>query len=56
MEPFGKYFLLERLNASAMSEVYKAKTVGVEGFEKIVAIKRILPAASEAGDVRRRAS
>src|SRR5256885_2727730 len=30
-----------------MAEVYKAKTVGVEGFEKIVAIKRILPAVAE---------
>jgi serine/threonine protein kinase len=48
VEAFGKYFLLERLNASAMAEVYKAKTVGVEGFEKIVAIKRVLPAAGEA--------
>ena len=47
MTPFGKYFLLEQLNASAMAEVYKAKTVGIEGFEKIVAIKRIKPAADE---------
>src|SRR5437868_6920411 len=33
-----------------MAEVYKAKTVGVEGFEKIVAIKRILPAVAEDED------
>src|SRR5216684_2814048 len=33
-----------------MSEVYKAKTVGVEGFEKIVAIKRILPSVAEDED------
>lgn len=29
-----------------MAEVFKARTVGVEGFEKIVAIKRILPAVA----------
>jgi eukaryotic-like serine/threonine-protein kinase len=29
-----------------MAEVFKAKTVGVEGFEKVVAIKRILPAVA----------
>ncbi len=44
---FGKYFLLERINVGGMAEVYKAKTVGVEGFEKIVAIKRILPSVAE---------
>ena len=30
-----------------MAEVFKAKAFGVEGFEKIVAIKRILPTMSE---------
>ncbi|HUJ27297.1 MAG TPA: serine/threonine-protein kinase, partial [Myxococcales bacterium] len=45
--PFGKYFLLDRINVGGMAEVYKAKTVGVEGFEKIVAIKRILPSVAE---------
>jgi serine/threonine protein kinase len=44
---FGKYILLERINVGGMAEVYKAKTVGVEGFEKIVAIKRILPSVAE---------
>ena len=45
--PFGKYYLLERINVGGMAEVFKAKTVGVEGFEKIVAIKRILPSVAE---------
>ncbi len=40
---FGKYTLLERINVGGMAEVYKAKSYGVEGFEKMVAIKRILP-------------
>ena len=47
LTPFGKYFLLERINVGGMAEVYKAKTVGVEGFEKLVAIKRILPSVAE---------
>jgi len=45
--PFGKYFLLERVNVGGMAEVYKAKAVGVEGFERIVAVKRILPSIAE---------
>lgn len=40
---FGKYLLLERVNVGGMAEVFKAKTFGVAGFERIVAIKRILP-------------
>ena len=40
---FGKYQLLERLAQGGMAEVYKAKAYGVEGFEKILVIKRILP-------------
>lgn len=42
--PFGKYHLLERVNVGGMAEVYRAKLIGVEGFEKQLAIKRILPA------------
>jgi serine/threonine protein kinase len=45
--PFGKYYLLERINVGGMAEVFKAKVVGVEGFERIVALKRILPNIAE---------
>lgn len=45
--PFGKYLLLERISVGGMAEVYKAKAFGVEGFEKILAIKRILPTIAE---------
>ncbi|MFT3922502.1 MAG: protein kinase [Myxococcales bacterium] len=41
--PFGKYYLLDRINAGGMAEVFRAKAFGVEGFERIVAVKRILP-------------
>jgi len=45
--PFGKYTLLERINVGGMAEVFKAKTFGVEGFERLVAVKRILPNIAE---------
>src|SRR5438105_1115854 len=45
--PFGKYLLLERISVGGMAEVFKAKSFGVEGFEKILAIKRILPTMAE---------
>ncbi len=44
---YGKYFLLELINVGGMAEVFKAKMFGVEGFEKIVAIKKILPEIAE---------
>ena len=47
---FGKYYLLELIAQGGMAEVYKAKMFGVEGFEKIVAIKKILQEISEDGD------
>jgi serine/threonine protein kinase len=45
--PFGKYYLLERVNVGGMAEVFKAKATGVEGFERMVAVKRILPSIAE---------
>jgi TonB family protein len=40
---FGRYQLLEKIGAGGMAEVYKARMRGEHGFEKIVAIKRIVP-------------
>lgn len=40
---FGKYELLQKIGAGGMAEVFKAKLTGEHGFEKLVAIKRILP-------------
>lgn len=47
MESFGKYLLLEKLAAGGMAEVYLAKSIGANGINKFVAIKRILPQYSE---------
>jgi eukaryotic-like serine/threonine-protein kinase len=44
---FGPYLLLERVSVGGMAEVYKAKEYGVEGFERTVAVKRILPHVAE---------
>src|SRR5450830_705268 len=40
---FGRYQLLQKIGAGGMAEVYKARMRGEQGFEKIVAIKRIVP-------------
>src|SRR6476620_6544714 len=45
--PFGKYYLLERINVGGMAEVFRAKAFGVEGFERLIAVKRILPNIAE---------
>lgn len=45
--PFGQYYLLERINVGGMAEVYKAKAFGEEGFERILAVKKILASIAE---------
>jgi eukaryotic-like serine/threonine-protein kinase len=44
---FGKFFLLQRLAVGGMAEIYRAKVVGAAGFEKELALKRILPSRSQ---------
>jgi serine/threonine protein kinase len=44
---FGKYLLLSRIAQGGMAELYQAKLIGDEGFEKLIAIKKILPHLSE---------
>ena len=46
-DSYGPYQLLDRIAVGGMAEVFKAKRSGVEGFEKIVAVKRILPHLSD---------
>lgn len=45
-ELFGKFFLLQRLGAGGMAEIFRAKTAGAGGFEKELVVKRILPSLS----------
>ncbi len=44
---YGPYLMLRREATGGMAEVWRAKRSGVEGFEKIVAVKRILPHLSD---------
>jgi eukaryotic-like serine/threonine-protein kinase len=44
---FGQYELRELIAVGGMAEVYKGRVAGAEGFEKLVAIKRILPDLAE---------
>lgn len=45
--PQQRYKVLEKVAAGGMAEVYRAESAGLEGFKKIVAIKRVLPHLSE---------
>jgi TonB family protein len=47
---FGQYILLEKIATGGMAEVWKARMRGVEGFQKTVAIKKILPHLSDNED------
>ena len=38
-----RYQILDKLDAGGMAEIYRAKAITLDGFEKAVAIKRILP-------------
>jgi serine/threonine protein kinase len=44
---FGKYELVRRIAAGGMAEVFAARMTSVGGFEKMVALKRILPELAE---------
>jgi TonB family protein len=47
---FGQYVLLDKIATGGMAEVWKARMRGVEGFQKTVAIKKILPHLSDNQD------
>jgi hypothetical protein len=39
---FDRYDLLKKIATGGMAEIYLAKQSGMEGFEKVVVLKRIL--------------
>ena len=47
---FGQYLLLRRIARGGMAEVFLARQRGFEGFDRRVAIKRILPHLADAPD------
>src|ERR1700674_522850 len=42
-QQYGKYLLLDRLAIGGMAEIFLARQMGLEGFEKTVVLKRIRP-------------
>ena len=51
IEPYGSYYLTKKIATGGMAELFRARRkVGLEGFEKILAIKRILPHLSSNRD------
>lgn len=49
-EHFGQYRLLEKIAVGGMAELWKARMRGVQGFQKTVAIKKILPHMTDNAD------
>jgi serine/threonine protein kinase/outer membrane protein assembly factor BamD (BamD/ComL family) len=51
IEPYGCYYLTKKIATGGMAELFRARRkVGLEGFDKILAIKRILPHLSNNRD------
>jgi serine/threonine protein kinase len=50
MRQFGRYLLLKKLATGGMAELFLGKQIGLEGFEKPVVLKRILPHLAENED------
>jgi len=46
-EQFGPYLVYERLGVGGMATVHRALEQGAEGFERMVALKRLLPHLAE---------
>jgi serine/threonine protein kinase len=42
-DKLGKFDLIRQIAVGGMAELYLARTMGIEGFEKLVVVKRILP-------------
>jgi serine/threonine protein kinase len=50
METYGSYQLIKRLATGGMAQIYLARQKGLEGFEKLLVVKRILPHLAENAD------
>lgn len=48
---FGKYQLLQKIAVGGMAELYRSKVIRAHGFEKLVAIKKILPHLTDQGNL-----
>ena len=46
----GRYELVRRIAIGGMAELYLARQPGIGGFQKLVALKRILPQFARSSD------
>jgi len=53
MEVFGPYLVYEKLGVGGMAMVHRATKRGIEGFEPVVALKRMLPQIADDVDAVR---
>jgi serine/threonine protein kinase len=49
--PFGRYRLLDKIGSGEMADIFRALALGAEGFERVVAIKRIREEVSQVADI-----
>ena len=49
-ERIGRYELIKHLATGGMAELYLARATGPEGFNKVIALKRILPQLADQSD------
>ncbi len=49
-DPFGQYIIEEHIATGGMADVYKARMMGMEGFQKTVAIKRIISSLTDSDE------
>ncbi|MBL8950215.1 MAG: serine/threonine protein kinase [Myxococcaceae bacterium] len=47
VESYGEYELIKKLASGGMASIYLARQKGLEGFEKLLVVKRILPHLAE---------
>lgn len=47
VQRFGPYIILDRIGDGGMAEIFLAKMQGYSGFEKLIALKKILPRYSQ---------
>ncbi len=40
---FGKYTLLNKIGSGGMAEIYRSELEGIDGFRKVLVVKKILP-------------
>ena len=50
IETYGRYQLVKKLATGGMAQIYLARQLGLEGFEKVMVVKRILPHLAENED------